>query len=113
MFYEGKNIKKIIFTIKGLNTSNVTNMNGMFKECKNLEELDLSTFNTNNVKNMCGMFYGCSSLKELNLSNFNTNKVTNSYGNMFDRCANLKGKITTKDEKMKKSMTNLLKKANK
>ena len=88
MFFGGKKLKKIIFTIKGLNTSNVTNMNGMFKDCKKLKELNLSTFNTSKVTNMAGMFYGCSSLKKINLSNFNTNNVTNME-DMFYECSSL------------------------
>ena len=87
MFYGDINLKNIVFR-NCFNTSNVTNMNGMFKECKNLEELDLSTFDTNNVKNMYGMFAGCESLTKLNLSNFNTNNVTDmSY--MFYGCSSL------------------------
>ena len=74
-------------------------MENMFYNCNRLISLDVSSFNTNNVKNMCGMFYGCSSLEELNLSNFNTNNVTTmSY--MFYGCDELKGNVTTKDERI-------------
>ena len=34
-------------------------MSGMFYNCENLTELNLSSFNTNNVTNMSGMFYSC------------------------------------------------------
>ena len=85
MFYCCINLEKIIFTIKGLNNSKVTNMEGMFKGCEKLEELDLSKFNTNNVTNMSHMFDGCSSLAELDLSKFNTNNVTNM-SHMFVDC---------------------------
>ena len=50
-------------------------MSGMFSYCKNLSELNLSSFNTNNVTNMSYMFYYCENLSELNLSSFNTNNV--------------------------------------
>ena len=88
MFYCCKNLKKITFTIKGLNTSNVNNMEGMFARCSSLKELNLNNFNTNNVTNMRWMFYGCSSLEELNLNNFNTNNVT-SMSYMFSNCSTL------------------------
>ena len=108
MFFDCKNLKKIIFTTKGLNTSNVNNMGGMFNECKNLEELDLSTFNTNNVKYMYGMFSGCSSLKKLNLSNFNTNNETSMH-DMFYGCNELIGNVTTNDKKIKKIYAQFIK----
>ena len=49
---------------------------------------------------MGGMFNGCNSLTSLNLSNFDTSKVENM-GGMFDRCDNLKGKVTTNDKRIK------------
>ncbi|WP_278697094.1 BspA family leucine-rich repeat surface protein [Leyella stercorea] len=78
-------------TIEGieyLNTENVTNMNGMFQNCKSLTTLDLSRFDTKNVTDMRGMFYACSALTTLDLSRFDTKNVTNiSY--MFDGCSAL------------------------
>lgn len=71
-----------------LNTSQVTNMQGMFQNCESLEALDLSTFNTENVTNMFGMFESCKSLKSLNLSSFNTSKVK-QMGYMFKNCESL------------------------
>ena len=71
-----------------LNTSEVTNMRGMFYFCKSLTELDLSRFNTANVTDMTFMFAGCESLKSLEVSFFNTSKVT-SMGSMFTNCSQL------------------------
>lgn len=71
-----------------LNTSQVTNMQGMFQNCESLEALDLSTFNTENVTNMYGMFESCTSLKSLNLSSFNTSKVK-QMRYMFYNCESL------------------------
>lgn len=71
-----------------LNTSQVTNMQGMFQNCESLEALDLSTFNTENVTNMYGMFESCKSLKSLNLSSFNTSKVKQMWY-MFNNCESL------------------------
>ena len=42
---------------KGSNTSNVTNMSYMFRECSTLTSLDLSNFDTSNVTRMSHMFY--------------------------------------------------------
>ena len=97
MFYECSSLKEL--NLSNFKTNNVTDMENMFYNCNRLISLDVSSFNTNNVKNMCGMFYGCSSLEELNLSNFNTNNVTTmSY--MFYGCDELKGNVTTKDERI-------------
>ena len=74
--------------IENLNTSNVTNMSGMFALCSNLETLDLSHFNTEKVTAMKQMFYGCTKLHDLNISSFNTENVT-SMNQMFSNCSSL------------------------
>ena len=73
-------------------TSNVTDMNSMFSYCENLTLLDISHFDTKNVTNMAKMFRSCENLTELNVSSFNTSKVTNMYA-MFGMC----GELTTLD----------------
>ena len=75
-------------TIEGieyLNTENVTNMNGMFQNCKSLTTLDLSRFDTKNVTDMSGMFYTCLALTTLDIANFDTKNVTN-ISHMFNDC---------------------------
>ena len=71
-----------------LNTSKVTNMNGMFYYCISLTSLDVSNFDTSNVTSMSSMFYFCQTLTSLNVSNFDTSKVTNM-GGMFSSCSSL------------------------
>lgn len=59
----------------------------MFYGCSNMRSLTFQgTFNTSNVTDMSGMFFGCASLTTLNLSPFNTTKVTNM-GIMFSGCS--------------------------
>ena len=70
------------------NTSNVTNMYGMFSSCSRLTSLDVNNWDTSNVTTMSGMFHGCSKLTSLDLSNFVTSNVTTMY-NMFYSCTNL------------------------
>ena len=75
--------------MRGLNTSNVTNMKAMFMSCSNLVSLNLSNFNTEKVTTMNQMFSACSKLSTLNLGvNFNTEKVTNM-SSMFSSCNSL------------------------
>ena len=76
MFSDCVNLKEIIFPVD-LNISNAIYLNGMFKNCKSLKNLDLSKFNTNNVEAMAYMFNGCDSLVNLDVSNFITQKVIN------------------------------------
>ena len=61
-----------------IDTSNVTNMNGMFWYCSNLTSLDVSSFNTSNVTDMNGMFAHCINLNKLYLSSsfFNSTSIT-------------------------------------
>lgn len=86
-FYGMSNLEEIQ-GFKYLDTSEVTNMNGMFYGCSYLTELDLSNFNTANVTNIRRMFSECSGLKELDLSNFNTSNVTDM-SEMFNECSRL------------------------
>lgn len=74
--------------LSGFDTSNVTNMSGMFYWCSNLTTLNLSGFDTGKVTDMNSMFDGCSSLTSLDLSGWDTGSVTNiTY--MFRYCYNL------------------------
>ena len=74
--------------LENLNTSEVTDMSGMFSGCSGLKELNVSNFNTSAVTDMERMFFGCSGLTSLNLSNFNTSKVWDMR-EMFKNCSSL------------------------
>ena len=55
-------------------------MDRMFADCTSLTNLDLSDFNTSNVTNMFGMFYKCDKLQtEITITG---TSITN-YANMF------------------------------
>ncbi len=88
MFRECKTLTGI--NLSSFNTSNVTQMNNMFRDCNALTSpgLNLSNFDTSKVTTMLGMFIGCNTLNSLNLSNFDTQEVTDmSY--MFYGCSGL------------------------
>ena len=74
--------------LSSFNTSNVTNMEYMFRNCSSLTSIDLKNFNTSKVTNMSYMFYECSSLINLDLSGFNTSSVT-TMNDMFMLCESL------------------------
>ncbi|MCI2041554.1 MAG: BspA family leucine-rich repeat surface protein [Bacilli bacterium] len=74
--------------LSALDTSEVTNMGGMFIGCSSLTNLDVSNFDTSQVTNMEGMFSDCSDLTSLDVRNFDTSKVTDMHG-MFGGCRSL------------------------
>ena len=74
--------------VSKFDTKNVTNMSNMFHWCFVLTTLDVSNFDTQNVTNMSNMFYNCHALTTLNVSNFDTQNVTNM-SNMFTDCSAL------------------------
>ena len=75
-------------SIKNLNTSEVTDMCGMFEGCESLLYLDLSSFDTSKVRDMSGMFNECEYLTNLDLRRFNTSNVRDMSG-MFSNCEKL------------------------
>ena len=86
-FYNLENLSSIT-GISNLKTDNVTNMNGMFRDCSGLTSLDVTGFKTDKVTDMLEMFEGCSSLTSLDVTGFKTDNVTDMYG-MFFGCSSL------------------------
>ena len=59
-------------------------MKKMFKNCKNIQSLDLSNFETDTIRNTQEMFFNCSSLTSLDLSKLITTSVTNMTQMFYD-----------------------------
>lgn len=74
-------------------SSQVTNMSGMFQRCNSLTALDLSHFSTANVTNMSFMFGGCSEMTSLNIDKFLIKDSTN-VTNMFENISSYSQNIT-------------------
>lgn len=87
MFDGATNLRSIKLP-KGFIGSSVTDLNGMFRGCTSLTELDLSGSNAEKVKNMGSMFYGCVALSNLNLSGFKTGSLTDMQY-LFSSCQSL------------------------
>ncbi len=88
-FFAGETNIKSIKIDSDINTSNVTDMYGMFANCNSLKTLEMSHFNTSNVTNMGSLFSSCSSLVDLDLSGWNTSKVSNMTNMFGDSAKNL------------------------
>ncbi len=87
-WFEGMTQLTTIEGMEYLNTSDVTMMDRMFRQCSSLKEINLSSLNTANVKNMERMFEYCSKLKSVNLSLLNKQKLESIQG-MFTNCTAL------------------------
>ncbi len=85
-----------ITNLNYLHTDKVTDMYGMFSECKALTSIDLSHFNTSNVTNFSDMFSWCESLTEIDVNPLDLSSATNTYF-MFGLCTNLEKIYCDKD----------------
>ena len=94
--YFAGNSNVTTFETKNLDTFDVTNMSGMFKDMTALTSLDASNFDTAKVTNMAYMFYKTLALTTLNVGDFNTENVTSFY-NMFSTDSNTGGLLTGLD----------------
>ncbi|ECP9711369.1 BspA family leucine-rich repeat surface protein [Listeria monocytogenes] len=86
MFKNCSNLMEV--DLSGLDTSAVTTMWDMFNSCRALEELDVSHFDTSSVTSMYRVFNGCEKLKKLDVSNFDTSSAT-AMVQMFRNCSAL------------------------
>ena len=77
-----------IENMNNLDTSNVTDMSGMFSRCSSLTSINLTGLDTSNVINMQDMFMDCTLLTNVDITGLNTSKVT-SMRRMFMRCNNI------------------------
>ena len=75
MFYNCNGLKSLTFP-STFKTDKVTNMSGMFGLATAITSLNLSNFNTSNVTDMGGMFFG-GQCNIVGLNKFDTSKVTN------------------------------------
>ena len=82
LFRGCKNLTEVVFN--DFDTSATTTMYRMFQNCTSLKKLDLSSFDTSNVTGMNEMFYGSSSLEELNISSFTSESLTSVNMMLFD-----------------------------
>ena len=74
-----------------LNLSEVTDISYIFKDCTNLEEIDLSFLNSmNKIKNIDFLFYNCKNLALIsNIESLHTKYITNM-DSVFNNCMKLK-----------------------
>ncbi len=74
--------------VKGMDTSNVTDMSYMLETAYALQQLDLSEWDVSKVTTMSGMFRYCTSLRSVNTDGWDTSNVT-TFNGMFYECNRL------------------------
>ena len=85
-WFDGMNSLESIEGWENLNTSMVTDMGAMFRECRQLTEINLGNFDTSNVTDMESMFEYCFEVRELDVSKFNTSNVEDMNKMFFGTC---------------------------
>ena len=71
-----------------ITANDIVDISGMYYNCKNLIEVDITKLNTINTVNMDNTFGYCSNLTNLNLNSWKSNNLQSTKG-MFDNCINL------------------------
>ena len=66
----------------------VVSMNLMFRDCVNIERLDISSWDVSNVTSMIGMFYNCIKLNYIDIKYWDVINLTSTVI-MFDGCSSL------------------------
>ena len=75
--------------IAHFNTNQVTDMGGLFQECKNLTDISaIEDWNTSSLVEFYYVFPNCKNLISVNLSNWDLSKVTNM-SQLFQGCQSL------------------------
>ncbi len=72
-----------------LKMGNITSVESMFSECKNLTSIDLSNKKLKKLEDLSRMFFNCFSLESVNLENFTSKKIK-EMDYMFYKCKSLK-----------------------
>ena len=70
------------------NNIDIVSTKGMFYNCIDITEIDMTKFDTSLVDDMSEMFSLCSSLNSVKVSNLDTSKVE-TFENMFFQCSSL------------------------
>ena len=82
--FSGTGISRIAVNGSGWDTSNLVYSYGMFEDCANLTEIDLSTWNVSKLEKAFSMFEN-SGLKSIDLSTWDES-IVNSVYDMFRNC---------------------------
>ena len=77
MFRDCESLEEVVLT--GVDSSNVTSMDSMFMNCKNLKVADLHELKDDSLESISSMFEGCTSLERVDLSGFSGKPLIDNY----------------------------------
>ena len=86
---------------------NLNNLDGLFKNNKNLIEINMKNLEMKEVQSMVATFSACTNLKEINLEGVNSQNLKNME-NTFENCKNLKKINLSLNNTSKLAVTKLL-----
>lgn len=86
--FRGMTMLSSITGLDNWNTSSITDIRNIFRDCSALTRLDLSKWDTSNITDVGCAFYGCTSLQSLNVNSWVTDKVT-TIDCIFYNCSKL------------------------
>ena len=88
MFRNCRNLTTL--DVSSLNTSNCVSFSEMFRYCSKLTTIDISNFDLSNASSLYCMFSDCSSLTSVNLEGITYNRgLLDNLGYMFQKCSSL------------------------
>ena len=91
-WFDGMTNLSTIEGMENLNTSDVTSMYCMFRNCTSLKAFNPSNFNLSICTDISNMFEGCTALESVDFSCFNIQTGTNSTNLLFN-CSSLKSLV--------------------
>lgn len=87
MFREMKNLEEVDLSV--IETENVKDMRSLFNNSTKIKKIDVSHFDTSNATQMGSIFKNLSLITDLDLTNWNTSKSIR-FDEMFSGCTNIK-----------------------
>ena len=94
-----------VIDLNCINTSEITDMHGLFKNLGDLRKIEISAWDTSKVRDMGSMFMGCNNI-EINVSNWDVHCVEDMEG-MFYGCTNFNNDLSKWDVKNVKYFTDM------
>ena len=98
-FCDFKNLESIV-GLENLNTSNITTIDSMFKNCYALKNVNLSALNNISFEQLNYVFSGCKSLEYIDISDWDLSNVK-KYNGMFLDCLSLKNVVLSDNSSLK------------
>ena len=95
-FARFSNLTEVDF-VQHIDTSEVTRLKGMFQNCGNLVDVNISNISSERTTDITNLFNGCTKLETIHIENINTGTYIHFFDGMFRDCSSLKAVYTEFD----------------